>query len=518
MCGFIGLFSNNPVHQNAFSHGLRAIEARGRTTDVLKHEDASFGYCRLPTDDVTNDQLNTIVERDGTITLFNGLITNTSRLAEQYSLSPESAGSDSLCLGEGVSKNGTEFLRHCRGMFACAFIQENRIILARDTVGVKPLYFIDQPDLFAFASELKALTPFGVDVQELLPGQTLVYDRVSRQSVVRNFSYAGEEGAKSLERRLEEAVVEPTRRYLANSQRRVAVLLSGGVDSSIIAQMLVNELRDKEKNRLIGFCIGEAGTNDIRVAEKLAKHLNLQLVHVTLPAPEILLRQMPDIVQAVESPHARVVKVALLYEALAEAIRQRDIDIVIGGEGADELFFGYHRFIDGLSHDQSDEVFRMFYKHVFYNTLLQRYERVFARKQIEGRVPFLDQEVVAIAEKLAPDSKVKKHADGTHTSKLPLRELAKAIGLPGYVYDRPKEKMTSGATGKDNAGGDEGFLEAEARSRTGHTFQGLVDILYRLYYHHPHGDALQRGKDFKTEEDIMDLVRQYQSIETGSIA
>lgn len=506
MCGFTGVITDEKTHDRAFADSLQTIRSRGVMTDTYKANGCMLGYCRLPTDDVFNAGLGKINSGPKGILLFNGLITNTDYLAEHYNLPAAVKRSDSVCLQEGVAAYGSSFLRRCRGMFAAAFVTDGHILLARDTIGIKPLYFVYRPGLFAFASEIKALLPFGEPVNEVLPGQLITYRRANEEIKVKSFTYRPYQklAAIDLEKCLTEAVVMPTERYLNDSPKKIALLLSGGLDSSIIAQLLVSHLSPDHQKRLVAFCIGSTEAGDVQAAKRLAKYLGLRLVHVPLPAPEIALRRLPSVVYHVESPLARVARVGLLYDLLAREIKSRDIDVVIGGEGADELFHGYHRFINDLSPEQSQKAFDLFYRGVFFNTLLQRYERIFARRQIEGRVPFLDQEVIELARQIAPDGKVRRYADGSHTSKLPLRTVAKQVGLPRSIYDRPKEKMTNGATRKENATGPGGYLETETEQIAGMSFQDLVSTLYRSFYYNHKGDILKRSKQHLTEEEIME--------------
>lgn len=516
MCGFIGMLSEQQIDKRQFDDGSRAILARGRSLDVLHKNGESYGFCRLPTDDVGNRRLDTIADGQGAVFLFNGLVTNVDELCRRYRLSKSALRSDTVCLRQGLQAHGPAFLRHCRGMFACALANSEGVLLARDTVGIKPLYYAHQDGVFAFASEIKALMPLSQPVEEVMPGEIVIYNRDTKKLSKRKFTF-GAVPNPDLQQSLEAAIVAPTVRYLSQSNKRVALLLSGGLDSSVIAQTLVNHLRPEHTSRLTAFCIGKSQADDVVTARKLAKRLGLDFVHVPLPSPQSFIGRLPDIVYHVESPFARVARVALLYDELAQAIKKHNIDVVIGGEGADELFFGYHRFVDGLEPEHSAQVFDLFYREVFFNTLLQRYERIFARNLIEGRVPYLDQQVVAAARALSPHDKIRHLPDGTHISKLPLRAIAKRIGLPKYVYERPKLKMTRGASGKDNSEATDGFLEYDTRALTGLSFPELVRTLYKVFYYQKAGDSLRRTR-FKTEEDVMKLARSLRNKKARSAA
>lgn len=481
MCGFMGVISPHSHHHKNFKDTANTIAVRGsQPLSVHQTKAQSLAYARLPTDDLANTALSKL-SGGGPQLLFNGLLTNVAELCQEFSLVEDAVASDHVCMREGLIINEISFLSACRGMFAGALITDTSVLLFRDTIGIKPLYYVHHNDLFAFASEMKALQGFEHIVHELTPGSTVQFNKKTERITKRAFNYTPKV-KQPLEQLLRQAVVAPTQRYLSQTpDKKVALLLSGGVDSSLIAGLLVKYLPHELRQRLIAFSLGSPASRDVIIGGRLAAELGIRHVHVPLPSDYVMVKGLKGAVNRTESPHARVVKVGLLYAELATAIKKQSIDVVIGGEGADELFFGYHRFIDDLTHRQAEQLFNDFFKDVFPHTLLQRFDRIFAGNQIEARVPFLDQAVIAYAQQLSPEAKIAYTRDG-HVSKLPLRQLAKEIGLPAYIYERGKEKMTSGATGKQNTGGRDGYLEQAAIDLYETSFQDIVFDYYAMYF------------------------------------
>ncbi|HEX6462676.1 MAG TPA: asparagine synthase-related protein [Candidatus Saccharimonadales bacterium] len=509
MCGFIGILSEKHNWQDHFDTSFAAIWPRGTTNDQFHGNNESYGYARLPTDDIHNDALNQINGARPSL-LFNGLITNADELAVAFKLSEGAEASDTQCLREGLAATGKQFVKHLRGMFAFAGITETEVTLVRDGIGVKPLYYVFEGGDFAFASEQKALQLMEATIHEVQPGQIVTYSKLDKTIARQRYDYVhrGSDAPHQLLDCLHASVIRPTERYLAHSQKKVGLLLSGGLDSSLTAGLMAKFLPPRLKQKIQAFCIGEPRSQDIQAAKQLADQLGFPLIEVRPYSVEASMRMLPEIVYQAESPHARVIKVALLYDALAKAIQKAGIEVVVGGEGADELFFGYQRFIDGLTHEQSEELFSTFFSGVFPHTLLQRFDRIMARHQIEGRVPYLDQELICLARQIPPAEKVIHSQDGNeYVSKQPLRVLAREIGLPAYIYDRPKEKMTSGATGYQNEAGKRGYLEDEAFRATGMYFQEAVVMLYKLYF----GDRLSQ-EDISTEDRVMHVVAHYRAL------
>lgn len=506
MCGFMGVISPHSYHHKKFKDMANTIAIRGsQPLSVHQVKTQSLAYARLPTDDVANTALSTL-GGGGPQLLFNGLLTNVAELCQEFNLAEDTTGSDHLCMRDGLLANDMSFLSACRGMFAGALITDTQVLLLRDTIGIKPLYYVHDNDLFAFASEMKALQGFERTVHELAPGGTVRFDKKTGHITKHVFSYTGH-ARLPLEQLLRQAVVAPTQRYLSQTpDKKVALLLSGGVDSSLIAGLLVKYLPREFRQRLIAFSLGSPESRDVVIGGRLAAELGIQHVHVPLPSDHAMVNGIKHAVSRTESPHARVVKVGLLYAELAKAIKKQSIDVVIGGEGADELFFGYHRFIDDLTHRQAEQLFNDFFKGVFPHTLLQRFDRIFAGSQIEARVPFLDQAVIAYAQQLSPEAKIAYTHDG-HVSKLPLRQLAKDIGLPAYIYERGKEKMTTGATNQHNTSGRDGYLEQAAIDLYETSFQDVVADYYAAYF-----PQIVRREYHSTEAALADEARLYKRI------
>lgn len=504
MCGFIGIISEKAIYHKELQKHATTIKDRGVELAYKYNNHESYAYARLPTDGIARSTLDDFTANSQRTFLFNGLITNPSELVEKFQLKTGDS-SDYYVLKEGVQRYDLDFLEACEGMFAGVSITPTEVTLFRDTIGVKPLYYVADSDMCAFASEIKALQSFQLPIHEVAPGTVVNISRVDFSAHAYHFSYQKNSTA-SLKELLKDAVVTPTKRYLAQSNKDVAILLSGGVDSSIIGQLLANNLNSTEKQRVHAFCTGSEAANDVRTAKKLAKHLGFALTHVPHYTDLEALEVATSVVYKSESPHARVTKVALLYDKLAKEIQKRDIHIVIGGEGADELFYGYHRFIDGLTDAQTKRCFQEFYTKVFPVTLLQRFDRIFAHHQIEGRVPYLNQAMIAYAHSLPTEQKIKRLEAG-HISKLPLRQLAKEIGLPQYIYDREKEKMTAGATGQANESQSQGFLEAACQNEKQTTFGEFVQSCHSSLFQAP----LQQSYA-SSEESIMRYVQRCKTI------
>ncbi len=511
MCGIIGFISTENSCEQMLEANCGAILPRGISFDKYISSNLALGYSRLPTDGIEDAKLNTIGASEATKFLFNGLITNVDYLVKRFSLTPEAAISDTKCLKEGYEKYGKEFLQSCRGMFAFTYISSEEIVLVRDTVGIKPMYYIKNKEFFGFCSELKGLINMdGGIIREVLPGEIVTFNRKSRVLKKSKFVYKSYKHFKKNE--LEEAIVEsviiPTRRYLRQTpNKKIGVLLSGGLDSSLIVQVLANELSEQDKKRVVCFSIGISASRDVFLAKKLAKKLGFKCIHVKPYGLKQAASQIKELVFEVESPFSRVVKVGLLQKAVASKMNSVGIEVAISGDGADELYFGYERFINGLNSKQIIKVYKSFFKKVFYSTLLQRFDRIFAREQIEGRVPLLDQELIEISKRFSPEEKIDYIYD-SGLSKLPLRIVAKKIGLPEAVYSRMKERTLMGAMNKNNSEEKDGYLEEYFEMNKKMKLKEYISNCYRDLFIEGKS-SLSKASLADMEENTMRVVKQF---------
>src|SRR6185503_11764762 len=159
MCGILGVIQKTKeIDTKLFEESFTRIKPRGRKEYRYTFSSKEmYGYTRLPTDGLSSDAHRYLSQKRLPPTLFNGIVTNTEELVEEFGLNPSYASYDTRVLDVGLAKHGTSFLNRVRGMFAIAHITPETITLARDTAGIKPLYFVLEKDLFAFASEMKVL-------------------------------------------------------------------------------------------------------------------------------------------------------------------------------------------------------------------------------------------------------------------------------------------------------------------------------------------------------------------------
>jgi asparagine synthetase B (glutamine-hydrolysing) len=186
---------------------------------------------------------------------------------------------------------------------------------------------------------------------------------------------------------------------------------------------------------------------------------------------------------------------------LAQEIRNRGIDIVISGEWSDEIFYWYKRFYEWIKNTADiDMYYNDFFEKVFFYTLLQRLDRSFSHFTIEGRVPFLDQELVHGIRNTHISEKLQDQDD-----KYLLRKYALSIWIPKTIVYRKKEKMTRGITSQENnyTNNLNGYLENICFHKHSSSLSDICLTYYKKYFYHQWKDLHKNRKLFLREEDII---------------
>jgi asparagine synthase (glutamine-hydrolysing) len=319
-----------------------------------------------------------------------------------------------------------------RGAFSLAAENEKGILLARDGLGIRPLYYGRTGEgTLCFASEVKGLMEATRKIHEFPPGYWVDSDgnlhKFYALSMSREDDTPVEVLAAKLRLMLEQAVI---RRIDSTS---MGCWLSGGVDSSAMAALVRPHVES-----LHTFAGGLEGASDLDYARQVAKFIQSEHHEVIVDLPGIL-KVLPEVIYQLESFDALLVRSSVINFLVAEAASQF-VDSAFSGEGGDELFGGYHYLkdipIEHLKNELMDITGRL------HNTALQRVDRSASAHGLVIYVPLLDLDVVELAMRI-PHS-MKTRSDGKIPEKNVLR-LAMVGDLPNKVLWRSKEKFWKGA-------------------------------------------------------------------------
>ncbi|KEZ95709.1 asparagine synthetase B [Xanthomonas vasicola pv. vasculorum NCPPB 895] len=348
------------------------------------------------------------------------------------------------------------YLNRLNGIFAFALWDktEGRVIIARDPIGVVPLYWgHDREGRLRVASELKSLVDDCADAAQFPPGHwydsatgvlSRYYERAWRE-------YAEVEGVQVQLQELREAFERAVHRQLMTDVP-YGVLLSGGLDSSLVAAVASRYARHRvEENdtteawwpRLHSFAIGLKGSPDLAAAEVAAAALGT-VHHGFEYTFEEGLDALPDVIRHIETYDVTTIRASTPMFLLARRIKAMGVKMVLSGEGSDEIFGGYLYFHKAPNaREFHEELVRKL-------EALSNYDCLRANKSmmawgVEPRVPFLDREFLDVAMRMDASFKMidKTSSGATRMEKGVLRE-AFAGYLPESILWRQKEQFSDG--------------------------------------------------------------------------
>jgi asparagine synthase (glutamine-hydrolysing) len=438
MCGIALIVGPNPdpkVHDSM----LAAIAPRGEAREVLRDERHLLGTQRLK-----------IVDRERAIqpwsspdgrwaACYNGEVYNFRALRSQLAACGHQLRSDSdtEVILEAFLEWGDRAVDHLRGEFAFAIVDQDKdqVYLARDPLGVKPLYWTRHHGHLYAASELKALVPVGGRVGEIPPGHhgwgSPVTDPALSAYVDLLSMGDGDEPVTDADEaaRQVRATLEDSIRARLDTDLTVGVILSGGLDSTLTL-LHVREMHPD----CVAFTIGTPGSDDVSYARRVTRELGVEHEVIEVAPGDI---RLPDIREAIRmselTEYGDVIN-AVISRLLFARVHSRGVKVVLCGDGSDELFGGYEMY------RQPDPVLRQrLFQHKLHNlgrTELQRVDRTSMGQGVEVRVPFLDLALVRLAMRLPIELKLRDGQD-----KWILRHAFADI-LPAYVRQRPKNPLS----------------------------------------------------------------------------
>ena len=409
------------------------VERAGQMLDQLRHRgsdqawsDIGQGWCAGVCTAALGEEKGTgHAAQDGLCVLFDGDI---------YNDRPAGA-SDVQVVLELYRQHGRLFARYLEGAFAAVVRAGDEVVLARDAVGIRPLYWgRDGEGSLVFASELKALVGVATEVHELHPSTILSSDTGVQGYVPDLPSVAVPDDAEEAKKALREVLFRATERRLADGAVD-GLLLSGGLDSSIIAA-IAQEIRPG----LHAFTVGAEGAPDVANAVEMAEHLGMEH-SVRAFGHRDIERLIPAAVQALESFDEDCVSGAVANLFTSQWVSAHT-NCILSGEGGDELNGGYHLLKDLPDEEARRQGMERLIE-VAYNTALQRLDRAMMSGRMTYRTPFLDSEATAFCLQMPVSWKVHDTGGGHLVEKWLLREAFKDM-LPESIYRREKLRFSRG--------------------------------------------------------------------------
>ncbi len=521
MCGICGeLNFKSTASIEVVKAMLPKLEKRGPDFgDSWYHDRVAFGHRRLAIIDLSEHSNQPMIDRElGLTIVFNGAIYNYPELRQQfisegYNLQSEG---DTEVIIKAYHKWGIDCAKHLHGMFAFAIWDEKKkhVFVARDRMGIKPFYYSLTNAHFRFASNTQALLTTGeidksIDafalhnqfslhavvpaprtivngIRKLEPGTSMTIDVKGNEKTQRYWFLDATRPEKEMSEQewtdaIHDSLREAVRKRIDVADVPVGVLLSGGLDSSLLVALLA-EAGVKD---LLTFSIGfedqpEEKGSEFEFSDQVVERYQTNHHKYHISNSEVL-PHIPDAVTAMSEP--MVGQDAVAFYLLSEKVSEK-VKVVQSGQGADEVFAGYfwfpqmHQDINGSdvarfaryyfdrSHDEFlemvtadyrgedftsqkvaellgqpnadefiDRVLRMDTTTLIVDDPVKRVDNMTMAWGLEARVPFLDHKLVELAAKMPPEMKLglKSGLGGKDV----LKRISRGL-IPDAVIDRPK--------------------------------------------------------------------------------
>ncbi len=517
MCGICGelFFNDHPVTEQSVTIMNKAMTKRGPDHENLYHGIwTALGHRRLKIIDLSDESNQPFIDPNlGLILVFNGAIYNYKELRadlERSGYKFYSKGDTEVIL-KAYHAWGENCVEKFNGMFAFVIYDQknNCVFMARDRLGIKPLYFYRTKDCLIFASSLPAILKIGKikkniskealhsymslhavvpapytiieGVRKLPPATTMTVKKdgtmIQRPYWELNFNRDNQEEQYTFEdwkRLLSSALMVAVKRRLV-ADVPVGVLLSGGLDSSLIVGLLAEAGQKDLKTFSIGFeSVGGEKGDEFIYSDIIARHYATDHHKIRVDSDQVL----PSMAACVKEMSEPMVSHDCIGFYLLSKEVAKHVKVVQSGQGADEVFGGYHWYPSMMesndpvrdyrtvfcdrSHDEFREIVHEKYQETDFTTQfiqrqfslpgartpvektlrmdstimlvddpVKRVDNMTMAWSLEARVPFLDHELVELAAKIPSEHKV------GNGGKYILKEAARQI-IPSEVIDRPK--------------------------------------------------------------------------------
>ncbi len=503
MCGIVGMAGS--FNKELLEEALKSINHRGEDySNIFIDEEnkVALGHNLLSIFNLI-DENNEICDNleynkqpiilNNLVLVFNGEIYNFNKLEEFLKENDENYSkpkSDSQLLANLINyyynSNDENLLESVKSVineldadysFAVYDKKHNNLAISRDPIGVKPLFYgMDaEKDLKVFASEKKALWKAGIadkNIHDLTPGCILynwktvdLEDNLINKLIKTDFKeiksnyneykdYLETKDSYEVYKELLRDDLYSAVEKRVNNISNIGLIFSGGVDSTILA-VLLKQIAEKRNNNdnsiplnIKLYSVGVENSQDIKFSKEIAEELDLPIKTIIIDETTVK-ESIKPVLTAIEDDNVMKLGVGMTIYLAAKAMKEDNIKVALSGQGADELFGGYNRY---LKHFEENSLFDAYFaldEEVYhdianmYHVNLERDDAVSMSNGVELRVPFLDKDIIDLSLDIPGIYKIKDNEDILR--KHILRDVAKSIGVPDYIADRPKKAAQYGS-------------------------------------------------------------------------
>jgi asparagine synthase (glutamine-hydrolysing) len=478
MCGIFGLLNYNSTKLTTNFIGEQAQKGQHRGPDSYKidiNKNIFLAFYRLAINglDKKSDQP---IKYNNKVLICNGEIYNYKRLYEIMGIK-SFTNSDCECIIHLYEKYGIDYtVNVLDGVFAFILIDYDidKIYIARDQFGVRPLFYLsnnssqEKNNMLGFSSEMKQLHIFTRDIDELNyrgldnykvnpfePGSYMSLELVNNNWIIdKNIKFANfhlsrinppneDMDENVIIQNIHDIFCEAIYKRVTTSDRPIACLLSGGLDSSIVAA-IVSKIYNKP---LSTYSIGLEGSEDLKYARLVAKHIGSNHTEVVVSEDDFF-AFIPSVIENIESYDTTTVRASVGNLLISQYISESsDAKVIFNGDGSDELMGGYLYMNHAPDALEFDNECKRLLKNIQYFDVL-RSDRSISTQGLEPRTPFLDRDFVTFYLSIPVEYRFNTNKK---QEKYLFRKAFDKDYLPKEVLWRKKEAFSDGVSSKDRS-------------------------------------------------------------------
>ena len=450
MCG-IFCYVGDSIKPIYLQENFSKIENRGPDYSVLQSiHNVQLGFHRLSINDLSESGHQPFIH-DEIYLICNGEIYNHKNLQQKYNIQTKSESDCEVILYMYQKFGFDETCRQLDGVFSLIIYnsKSNKLFVGRDPYGVRPLFIgCNAYDELFLSSEMKSIHDKTIYTKQFKPGHSLEIDLTNGNKIFRNyydFTYKIDRLRETdfILAGIKNKLISAVKKRLL-SDRPIGALLSGGLDSSLIAGIISRIYKDNNiKTEFNTFGIGIKGATDLEYSQRVADYIGSKH-HQIVCTEEDFLNAIPKVIYSIESYDITTVRASVGNYLVGKYIKENtDITVVFNGDGSDEQS-GYYYLRNAPNEGDFQQECMKLLREIHYFDVLRSDRSVSSQWSLEARTPFLDKEFVKFY--MTIDPKLKMYSENKIEKYLLRKAFESTNIIPKEVLWRPKEAFSDGCS------------------------------------------------------------------------
>jgi asparagine synthase (glutamine-hydrolysing) len=444
MCGITVFFGDHTV-ANLDLYFKRGSK-RGPEEYIYEcNQDVHLGFHRLAINGL-NKESSQPLHFKHYVLVCNGEIYNYKELVKKYNFKMETHSDCEVILKlYDLLKEKCVYELDGEFSFVIHDLSNDHVFVARDSYGVRPLYINQETNAFCLSSDLSPMSIFPMDnVSHFPPGHYATFIKNHTYEQHLTCFHSIQKVPTSFEK-VYLTLCKAVEKRVLNSERPIACLLSGGLDSSLVAALAARYCR-QHGTILETFSIGLPGSEDLKFSSKVAEHIGSKHTQIICSEDEFF-DSIPNVIRDIESYDTTSVRASVGNWNVGKYIKENsEAKVILNGDGADELMGGYLYFSACPDKEEFDKECRRLLQDIHCFDVL-RSDKSIASHGLEPRTPYLDKDFVDAYMSMPIDVRF-------HKDKYLMRNIINAFDphlIPSEILYRKKEAFSDGVSGLDRS-------------------------------------------------------------------